>query len=323
MMAGAVLAHARIEAHLGRVRPIRGRRQLADLVEAHDLGPEAMRFLDVADVEHEMIDATRCYRLVHRHTPGMICCCADTTLKRSVGPPSDCGQGTFPAVTGFLAGSAAGRDGGGTVGVTGRRTTSGALRIDCRSIFGIAQARAAQHAVGQLVVAVEAAAQPRRARRECRHWRAARTPIRGRRAPRRHGPRPSAAGPRAAARCSRRRRTTPPGPAAISGAARSLSVGATTSDEPGTMRRISAMRCRAFSMAMLPGGEMGAVRESNSPSGVNSGSSSAAVWQLRTVCTSVTRSTRYSIVGSCSSSPMACVQASARPRVNSALDSQQ
>src|SRR5215208_3654616 len=140
-MAGAVLAHARIEAHLGRVRPILGRRELADLAEAHDLRPETMRLLDVAHVEHEVIDATRCYRLVHRYTPGMICRCADSTLKRSAGPPSGCGQVTFPAVTGFLVGSMAAGFGGGTVGFTGRRTTSGALRIDCRSIFGIGRPR--------------------------------------------------------------------------------------------------------------------------------------------------------------------------------------
>jgi hypothetical protein len=72
MMAGAVLAYARIEAHLRRVRPVLGRRQLSDLLEAHDLRPEAMRFLDIADVEHEMVYATRCYRLVHRSHSRMI-----------------------------------------------------------------------------------------------------------------------------------------------------------------------------------------------------------------------------------------------------------
>ena len=47
------------------------------------------------------------------------------------------------------------------------------------------------------------------------------------------------------------------------------------------------------------------------------------VSQLRTVWTSTTRSSRYSMVGSCSTSPIACVQASARPSVNSAFESQQ
>jgi hypothetical protein len=41
-------------------------------------------------------------------------------------------------------------------------------------------------------------------------------------------------------------------PAPTSGDVRSLSDGATTSDDPGTILRISAMRCRAFCMAMLP-----------------------------------------------------------------------
>ena len=80
-MADAVLADARVEAHLRRVRPLLGRRQLADLLEADDLRPEAMRLLDVAHIEHEVIDATRCYRLVHRYTPGVICCWTNTTLK--------------------------------------------------------------------------------------------------------------------------------------------------------------------------------------------------------------------------------------------------
>ena len=69
MVARAVLADAAVEAHLGRVGPLRGRRQLADLVEADDLGPEAVRFLDVADVQHEMVDAARCDRLVHGKVP--------------------------------------------------------------------------------------------------------------------------------------------------------------------------------------------------------------------------------------------------------------
>jgi hypothetical protein len=63
---------AAVEAHLGRVRALRRGFQLADLPEANDFGPEAMRLLDVAHIENEVIDATRRYRLIHKSTPGWI-----------------------------------------------------------------------------------------------------------------------------------------------------------------------------------------------------------------------------------------------------------
>ena len=67
--------------------------------------------------------------------------------------------------------------------------------------------------------------------------------------------------------------------------------------------------------------EMGVIGKAI-PAGVNSGSRSAAVRQLRTVCTASDQSTRYSIVCSCSLRPIAWVRARPRPRVNSAFDSQ-
>ena len=76
-----------------------------------------------------------------------------------------------------------------------------------------------------------------------------------------------------------------------------------------------------YRMAMLPAATW-ARPGMQAPSVANSGSSSAAVWQLRTVCTSVTRSIRYSIVGSCVRSPIESTHASASPSVNSALASQ-
>jgi hypothetical protein len=65
MMARAVLPDTCVKTHRGRVGPLLGRGELADLAEAHDLGPETMRFLDVADVEHEVVDTARCHRLIH------------------------------------------------------------------------------------------------------------------------------------------------------------------------------------------------------------------------------------------------------------------
>src|SRR5215469_5446580 len=52
-----------VKAHLRRQRPIRPRVQLADLFEADDLGPEFVRLVDVADVQHQVVDAGRAHRL--------------------------------------------------------------------------------------------------------------------------------------------------------------------------------------------------------------------------------------------------------------------
>src|ERR1700760_41088 len=96
MMAGAVLPDARVEAHLGRVRPVLGRGELADLAESDDFGPETMRFLDVADVQHEMVDAARCYRLVHAlfSTGWMIIPPNPRSVARVI--PPDLGGGRIP-----------------------------------------------------------------------------------------------------------------------------------------------------------------------------------------------------------------------------------
>ena len=51
---------AAVEAHLRRVGPLGRGFQLADLFETEDLGPEPMGFLEVADVEDQMIEARRC-----------------------------------------------------------------------------------------------------------------------------------------------------------------------------------------------------------------------------------------------------------------------
>ena len=137
-----------------------------------------------------------------------------------------------------------------------RRGAIGASRMPLRSISGIGKLELAHHAVGQLVVAVEAAPQPTAPGGKPAVGVQLERRTRGRRAPMPHGPTPSAAAPHAATRCSRRRRTTPPVPPPAPASARSRSVGATTSDEPGTMRRISLIRGRAFSMAMLPAEKM-------------------------------------------------------------------
>src|SRR5206468_1694306 len=52
-----------VEAHLRRVWAIGPLVQLADLLEADDLGPESVRLLDVADIQHEVVDAGRAHRL--------------------------------------------------------------------------------------------------------------------------------------------------------------------------------------------------------------------------------------------------------------------
>ena len=105
------------------------------------------------------------------------------------------------------------------------------------------------------------------------------------------------------------------------GSARSVSAGATTSDEPGRIRYLGDALTR-FEHGNTPRCYVGQTRKAIAGLrllGVALGGGE----QLDTVCTSTTRSTRYSMVCGSSRSPMASVQARARPRVNSALDSQQ
>src|SRR3984893_3625737 len=52
-----------VKAHLRRVRAIGSLVQFADLLEADDLGPEFVRLVDVANVQHEVIDAGGAHRL--------------------------------------------------------------------------------------------------------------------------------------------------------------------------------------------------------------------------------------------------------------------
>src|SRR4051795_6233735 len=50
---------AAVEAHLRHVRHFGARAQFADLLEPDNLGPESVRFFDVAHVDHDVIDADR------------------------------------------------------------------------------------------------------------------------------------------------------------------------------------------------------------------------------------------------------------------------
>src|ERR1700730_6242995 len=52
-----------VKPHLRGARAIGPLVQLADLLEADDLGPEFVRLLDVANVQHQMVDARRAHRL--------------------------------------------------------------------------------------------------------------------------------------------------------------------------------------------------------------------------------------------------------------------
>ena len=56
----AIAVIAAVEAHPRRVRPRRRGVQLANLLQADDLGPEPVRLLDVAHVEHQVIETDRC-----------------------------------------------------------------------------------------------------------------------------------------------------------------------------------------------------------------------------------------------------------------------
>jgi len=58
-----------VEAHLRQRHP-RARPQGRDLLHADDLGPEAVRLLDVADIEHDVVDAAR----PHRRASGFLVC---------------------------------------------------------------------------------------------------------------------------------------------------------------------------------------------------------------------------------------------------------
>src|SRR4029077_18310508 len=63
LMIGAVEAHL-WQRHTG-ARPKR-----RDLLQTDDLGPEAVRFFDVADIQHDVVDAPRRHRLGCRRAIG-------------------------------------------------------------------------------------------------------------------------------------------------------------------------------------------------------------------------------------------------------------
>ena len=222
------------------------------------------------------------------------------------------GQDADPAASEF-----AGRWGGDATG----RQLAAALLECWRGRFRASAGRSRAARRCRAVVVVEAAAQPAAPAGHAAAGMQFERRLRGRRARTTHGPRRAATTRSAAAPYSRRRRTHSSSPAPVRGSARSLSPGATTSDEPGTMRNISAIRWRALNSEMPPAADAHGWARNSRPA-VNSGSRSAAVMQVRTVCTSATRSTRYSTVGSCCFSPIASVSAKARPRVNSAFASQ-
>ena len=141
-------------------------------------------------------------------------------------------------------------------GVTVRRAAIGAAPILLRSISGIGRSSCpAPHWPARCSPGSYAAASC--ANWACRRWHAAQTLIRGRRALKRHDPRLTATKPRAAARCTRRRQTILRAPPPFRVRRDRCRIGATTSEEPGRIRRISDMRWRALKSAMPPAGEMG------------------------------------------------------------------
>src|ERR1700687_3586395 len=93
MVMDLVALVARVEAHVGWVGPVRLRREPADLAETDDLRPEAVRFLNLADVQHQMIDAARSDWLVHCIPPDI---CPSPALLRGLyeGWP-ECARGGF------------------------------------------------------------------------------------------------------------------------------------------------------------------------------------------------------------------------------------
>ena len=175
---------------------------------------------------------------------------------------------------------------------TGRRAASGASRMASRLTAGIGRSSTLQHRVGKLVVAVEAAAQPAAPGDLAAIGMQLEDVLAADRAPSRHGPRPAATAPRAGGRCSRRRRRIPPAPWRAPASARSRSDGATTSEEPGRMRRISAMRRRAFSMAMLPAARWLVIGRAIAVAVSTPDRARPRSGRPRTVCTSVIRSSR-------------------------------
>jgi hypothetical protein len=62
MMVHVSVVVAAVEAHLGWVRALRCGLQLADLLEAYDLGPKLVGFLQIANVQHQMVQARGCDR---------------------------------------------------------------------------------------------------------------------------------------------------------------------------------------------------------------------------------------------------------------------
>ena len=69
---GAAAVIAAVKAHVWRVWPLRRRMNLADLPEAHDLGPEPVRFLHVAHVQDQMIEADRRDGLTQGRIVGLV-----------------------------------------------------------------------------------------------------------------------------------------------------------------------------------------------------------------------------------------------------------
>src|ERR1700730_4441253 len=91
-----------VKPHLRGARAIGPLVQLADLLEADDLGPEFVRLLDVADIQHQVVDAGRAHRL--SRGVGIRLCHSD--LPKSVGylvlrlAGSSKGYARFAVVTG-------------------------------------------------------------------------------------------------------------------------------------------------------------------------------------------------------------------------------
>src|SRR5262249_11894266 len=61
---GTAAVIAAVEAHLRRMRARRTGFQLAHLLEADDLGPEFVRFLEIAHIEDQMVEPNRRHRFV-------------------------------------------------------------------------------------------------------------------------------------------------------------------------------------------------------------------------------------------------------------------
>ena len=59
VMVHPAVAHAAVEPHGATLHPTQARRYLADLMEPKHLGPEPVRCLDVANIQHEVVEADR------------------------------------------------------------------------------------------------------------------------------------------------------------------------------------------------------------------------------------------------------------------------